>query len=129
MARSRPKYPPGWYAIRKEVIRRDDGLCQPCLKQGIRTPGSDVHHTISLRKGGTNELDNLVYICQPCHVLTRLAPQRAFYSRVLCQHGFRLIYPAKKKNQAPFLKGVCKDEECRKKSGIPLHILNKFSHV
>ena len=33
-----------WKLLRAAVFRRTKGLCEMCLKEGISTPGGDVHH-------------------------------------------------------------------------------------
>ena len=33
-----------WQAAREEAIRRDQYLCQDCLKKGRITPAEEVHH-------------------------------------------------------------------------------------
>ncbi|WPC19432.1 HNH endonuclease [Pediococcus inopinatus] len=68
-----------WQAMRKEVLSRDKGLCQVCLKQGRITPANTVHHIQPIRtfKNGKNVItdgwskrldeDNLESICAACH--------------------------------------------------------------
>lgn len=57
-----------WWAIRKEVFERDGGKCQSrdsgriCLR-----PGVDVHHILSLARGGTTTKSNLVTLCEEHH--------------------------------------------------------------
>ena len=57
-----------WWTIRKEVFERDGGKCQSrdtgrvCLK-----PGVDVHHVLSLSRGGTTTKPNLITLCELCH--------------------------------------------------------------
>lgn len=53
--------------LRPAVLRRDEGLCQPCLRAGRYTPGTEVDHIISKANGGTDDLDNLELICTECH--------------------------------------------------------------
>ena len=48
-------------------MQRDGGLCQPCVKAGLVTQGTEVDHVINLESGGTDDLDNLQTICAPCH--------------------------------------------------------------
>ena len=56
-----------WQKIRKQALQRDDHLCQECLKQNIYTQAKDVDHIISKAKGGSDELENLQSLCNPCH--------------------------------------------------------------
>ena len=57
-------------------MQRDGGLCQECLRKGILTPATQVHHKISPFQHGLSQADfdfyawsmeNLEAICQPCH--------------------------------------------------------------
>ena len=56
-----------WRKIRRFVIQRDKGLCQPCLTQGRYTEFQDVDHIKPKTQGGTDDLSNLQCICKPCH--------------------------------------------------------------
>ena len=56
-----------WRKIREEVLDRDQGLCQECLRQGRIIPGTDIDHIIPKSKGGTNRLENLQTLCRTCH--------------------------------------------------------------
>lgn len=51
--------PENWLEIRQEVIKRDK-TCQMCGKSG-----HGIHH--KNRNRMDNNLDNLVYLCWPCH--------------------------------------------------------------
>ena len=61
-------YGSAWDKVRKEAMSRDNGLCQPCLKDDRVTPAHAVDHIKSKAKGGTDELANLQAICRPCHL-------------------------------------------------------------
>ena len=57
-----------WWTIRKQVFDRDGGKCQSRL--GNRTcnqPGKDVHHIVSLSRGGLTVMSNLITLCGSCH--------------------------------------------------------------
>lgn len=64
-----------WVKIRKLVMARDKGLCQPCLRDCRVTMATQVDHIVSKaeakRKRWTetqvNDLTNLQAICKPCH--------------------------------------------------------------
>jgi predicted HNH restriction endonuclease len=55
-----------WANIRSLVISRDNRTCTSCEKT---FPAKDltVHHVVPRREGGSDELDNLVTLCPPCH--------------------------------------------------------------
>ena len=48
--------------IRAAVLERDEN-CQKCM----RADGLNVHHIISRDEGGTDDLDNLIILCEICH--------------------------------------------------------------
>ena len=56
-----------WERLRAEVMRRDERLCQPCLKAGRVTPGTECDHIVPKSQGGKDELSNLQSICSTCH--------------------------------------------------------------
>ncbi len=57
-----------WWDIRKEVFKRDGGVCQARLG-GTKCgkPGVDVHHIVPLSRGGTTTKTNLITLCKGCH--------------------------------------------------------------
>ena len=57
-----------WDKLRKEVMQRDNGLCQPCLRNGRVTPAHAVDHIVQKAAGGTDDLTNLQSICRACHL-------------------------------------------------------------
>lgn len=56
-----------WQKLRLFVLRRDMGLCQPCLAIDRTELATEVDHIIPKAKGGTDALENLQAICRPCH--------------------------------------------------------------
>ena len=64
-----------WDKIKKRILARDHGLCQPCLKQGYLHPGTEVDHIVSKAqaklKGWSKQRidadDNLQCINSECH--------------------------------------------------------------
>lgn len=65
-----------WRRKRQRVLQRDKGLCQPCLKQGVYTPATEVDHIVNIASGGTDSDDNLQAICGPCHKAKTLEEAR-----------------------------------------------------
>lgn len=57
-------YPVNWNSIRRIVYRRANYTCEYCSNSRM---GINVHHVLPLSKGGNNELNNLVCICNICH--------------------------------------------------------------
>ena len=56
-----------WRRIRERVLQRDGYLCQACRTKGRVTPAGEVHHVVALSRGGTDDPDNLLSLCGPCH--------------------------------------------------------------
>lgn len=54
--------------IRRRVAARADFLCEYCLINEEDTYfGCEVEHIISLKHGGSSEIENLAYACAPCN--------------------------------------------------------------
>lgn len=60
-------YGTAWDKLRKVIIARDKGLCQPCLRKGRLHPATHVDHILSKAKGGTDDPANLEAINAHCH--------------------------------------------------------------
>lgn len=81
-------YPPDWTTRRIYVFHRDKYLCQICGKSelqanhvsyndmrwehllvmsGEKRTGLHVHHKLPISRGGSNDLSNLITLCQNCH--------------------------------------------------------------
>lgn len=56
-----------WSALRRQVLERDDYLCQPCLNAKRITKASEVDHILPKSRGGTDIASNLESICPSCH--------------------------------------------------------------
>ena len=56
-----------WRRTRDRILKRDKGLCQPCMRKGFVFPASEVDHIIEKTDGGTDDDSNLEAICNPCH--------------------------------------------------------------
>lgn len=56
-----------WDRIRQRVIRRANGLCEHCADRGQVKPGREVDHIKPVAQGGTDDDDNLQYLCIECH--------------------------------------------------------------
>jgi 5-methylcytosine-specific restriction protein A len=61
-------YGAAWDRVRKAVMQRDKGLCQPCLERDRLTPAHAVDHILAKANGGTDNPDNLRAICRACHL-------------------------------------------------------------
>jgi 5-methylcytosine-specific restriction protein A len=60
------KYGRGWKRIRDRYVKAHP-LCERCLAEGRMTPVEEVHHILSVNRGGTNEDVNLMSVCKSCH--------------------------------------------------------------
>jgi 5-methylcytosine-specific restriction enzyme A len=60
-------YGTAWQKLRVIILKRDSGLCQPCLKIGRVTAAKQVDHIIQKSEGGTDDESNLQSICVACH--------------------------------------------------------------
>jgi 5-methylcytosine-specific restriction protein A len=58
-----------WQKLRLVILKRDSGLCQPCLALGKLTQGNIVDHIINKEIGGSDDPENLRVICKPCHMM------------------------------------------------------------
>lgn len=56
-----------WTQLRDRILKRDGGLCQPCLKQRRIAVAVAVDHVVAKADGGTDAESNLQAICEPCH--------------------------------------------------------------
>lgn len=62
-------YPDNWDTLRRKVYRRDDYQCQNCGRWGGEWGEYqlEAHHIVPLSQGGSNEMSNLVTLCEQCH--------------------------------------------------------------
>ncbi|HDR9100695.1 HNH endonuclease [Burkholderia vietnamiensis] len=56
-----------WVKIRERIMKRDNGLCQQCLRARKVTRAEHVDHIVSKASGGTDTDSNLEALCGPCH--------------------------------------------------------------
>lgn len=58
-----------WLAVRSQVLGRDHGLCQHCLKEGKITIAETVHHIVEIKLNWALRLvlSNLISLCLGCH--------------------------------------------------------------
>lgn len=80
-----------WKKIRDWVMRRDEGLCQPCAKLGAVSLAREVDHIIgkaqAKRLGWTREQvdtrENLQAICRACHAAKTAKEARGLFASVV----------------------------------------------
>jgi 5-methylcytosine-specific restriction protein A len=58
-----------WDVTRAAIMKRDAGLCQPCLQATPErvTRAYAVDHIVNKAEGGTDDESNLRAICRACH--------------------------------------------------------------
>ena len=59
----------GWSKLRKRILQRDQGLCQPCLHKSKVAVATEVDHITPKSMGGSDDPSNLQAICSRCHKL------------------------------------------------------------
>ena len=64
--KSNKRYGRSWKRIRDRYIAAHP-LCEECLKRGVYTSATEVHHRLPLSRGGTHVDSNLEALCTPCH--------------------------------------------------------------
>ncbi len=60
-------YGAAWVKLRRMIMTRDAGLCQPCQAAGRVTIAAQVDHIVPKARGGTDDPGNLQAICRQCH--------------------------------------------------------------
>lgn len=55
-----------WPMIRQQVLQRDGYCCVSCGIK-LKSADADVHHLLPRSMGGTDEMSNLVSLCDGCH--------------------------------------------------------------
>jgi 5-methylcytosine-specific restriction protein A len=76
-----------WEKIRKQVVKRDGGMCQECKRGGRVIAGREVDHIVNKAKakkmGWTDDqidaLTNLQLLCKPCHLAKTAADEGRTY--------------------------------------------------
>ncbi|MDX8463616.1 DEAD/DEAH box helicase, partial [Mesorhizobium humile] len=57
-----------WHEIRLQVLSRDNYRCVSCSTP-LKSAEADVHHLLPRSMGGTDELSNLITLCDGCHAV------------------------------------------------------------
>jgi 5-methylcytosine-specific restriction protein A len=52
--------------IRPKVFQRDGSMCR-VMGPGCTRIATEIHHVVEVSQGGSDDLDNLISICAPCH--------------------------------------------------------------
>jgi len=65
--------------VRTAVLKRDGYRCVNCGQTGTEL---HVHHIISRSVGGTNDLSNLVTLCEKCHSIQDVKGHKLIQKRI-----------------------------------------------
>jgi hypothetical protein len=86
-------YPEDWNFRRNEIYYRYKGICQDC---GIKVRRFHIHHTVPISQGGKHNLDNLILLCEDCHIKVHpeiksllIEKNKIKYNYILSNSGFR----------------------------------------
>ena len=63
--------------MRDRILKRDDYLCQECLRAGRVRVADEVDHVVPLSVGGSNADDNQRSLCRDCHAIKCAAEELA----------------------------------------------------
>ncbi|WP_084156879.1 HNH endonuclease [Haladaptatus cibarius] len=62
------KRPENWQSVSRRVKRRDRYRCKNCNYKGSEGDGKmHAHHIVPLKDGGSNNMSNLITLCEDCH--------------------------------------------------------------
>lgn len=81
---------PNWHAIRQIVLRRDGFSCQEC-KVEVRSADADIHHVLPRSMGGTDEIANLITLCDGCHAARHPRLAGGLARRLMERWAVRLV--------------------------------------
>jgi hypothetical protein len=111
------RYGKHWDEIRQYVYQRDNFMCRACGKGIPEVKKLNAHHILLLRVSQTNDIRNLITLCDECH---KIIETKALNLLKGGGHRFdvfrmthRYLYECRLKRQQALL------EELKKKSGEP----------
>lgn len=53
--------------LKKKILKRDNFTCQKCKIQDKTARILEAHHIIPLVMGGSDDLNNIITLCDDCH--------------------------------------------------------------
>lgn len=74
--RSKPR--PGLAQARRFVEGRADGKCEARCAPNCQRRGTQAHHMLMRSQGGTDDPDNLLWVCAPCHDQIHMHPAESY---------------------------------------------------
>lgn len=94
-----------WQKVRQFIWKRDNGLCQDCLRKGLITPGKEVHHIVELTEDNIIDAsislgeENLITLCKSCHEARHNASIRSRRYSVKADGSVEILPPMPCKNR------------------------------
>lgn len=56
-----------WTTLSGACRERATGLCEECQRAGVYRAGNQADHIVPREQGGSDDLDNLQWLCRSCH--------------------------------------------------------------
>ena len=76
-----------WAAARTAVAERAQGLCEGRCATNCTGQGHHAHHVRTRAQGGSDELGNLLWLCNNCHSWVHANPERSYTLGLLRRMG------------------------------------------
>jgi hypothetical protein len=106
-AKRKARYGAHWNEIRQRVYERDGMRCRACGKGNIKL---NAHHVLLLRVSQTNDMRNLITLCDECHMLVEARALRMLKSGQhrtdVVRMTFRWLQECKEKRQQELLEEI-----------------------
>ena len=80
---------PDWSQIRQQVLLRDGYRCLSCRVK-VTSAQADIHHLLPRSMGGSDELSNLITLCDGCHAAHHPTLMGGLARRVVERWAIRL---------------------------------------
>jgi HNH endonuclease len=61
------KFTDEWVKAKAACLKRDKNTCQRCDRKGNDSRSLTAHHRIPRAEDGSDDLSNLITLCNPCH--------------------------------------------------------------
>jgi 5-methylcytosine-specific restriction endonuclease McrA len=95
-----------WQTIRDQVLERDNYRCVSCRAE-LQSRDADVHHLLPRSMGGSDELANLVTLCDGCHAAHHPNLAATLARRALERWAVRIARWLDRDKSAFFIAGRC----------------------
>ena len=106
-AKRKARYGVYWNEIRQRVYERDGMRCRACGKGNTKL---NAHHVLLLRVSQTNDMRNLITLCDACHMLVEARALRMLKSGQhrtdVVRMTFRWLQECKEQRQQELLEEI-----------------------